>query len=328
MAVNGALDGVERVLFAHLSPGDRVAIEDPGFAGLIDLVRSIGLIPVPVAVDAFGVVPNALGAVLGAGVAAVVLTPRGHNPTGAAFDAARARDVRRVLGRFESALVVEDDHLGPIAGTAVFSVVAGREHWAVVRSASKWLAPDLRVAVLAGDERTVRRVAGRQAVGPGWVSTLTQRIAAALWSDSEVLALADQAATVYGGRRRALVEALAAHGHRGAGAVGAEPVGPGRRRGRRDALAARCRLRGVRGRPSPAAERSGRAGHNRQYEPGRGSGRRRGARGGDHARARPHPRGVAQAASGAGVASASSGLSLRRAPSSLRRLRISSVRRR
>lgn len=210
--VNGSLDGVERVLFAHLAPGDRVAIEDPGFAGLIDLVRSIGVIPVPVVVDALGVVPGALNTALKEGVSAVVLTPRGHNPTGASFDAGRARDVRRVLARFESVLVVEDDHLGPVAGTPVFSICAGRSCWAVVRSASKWLAPDLRLAVLAGDERTIRRVAGRQAVGPGWVSTLIQRIAASLWGDPEVMGLADQAATVYGGRRRALVDALAEQG--------------------------------------------------------------------------------------------------------------------
>jgi DNA-binding transcriptional MocR family regulator len=80
-----------------------------------------------------------------------------------------------------------------------------------VRSVSKWLGPDLRLAVLVGDERTIRRVAGRQAVGPGWVSVLNQRIAATLWGDPEVMALADQAATVYAGRRRALIDALAEH---------------------------------------------------------------------------------------------------------------------
>lgn len=82
----------------------------------------------------------------------------------------------------------------------------------MLRSTSKWLGPDLRLAVLVGDEHTVRRVEGRQAVGPGWVSTITQRAVAHLWADEDVLALADQAATVYGGRRRALIDALAAHG--------------------------------------------------------------------------------------------------------------------
>lgn len=211
-AVNGALDGVERVLQAELTPGDAVAVEDPGFPGVLDLARVLGLALVPVPVDALGMRPAALDSALRQGARAVVLTPRGQNPTGAALDERRRRQLAGVLRRHPDALLVEDDHLGPVAGAEYRTLTAGRRRWAAVRSVSKWLGPDLRLAVVAADPRTLGRVEGRQAVGPGWVSAIVQRVVAACWSDAEVAALAEQAATVYAGRRRALVEALAAAG--------------------------------------------------------------------------------------------------------------------
>ena len=213
-AVNGALDGVERVLSAHLVAGDAVAVEDPGFSGVIDLVRALGLVALPVAIDGNGMLPRPLEAALRAGARAVILTPRGQNPTGAALVPRRVTELRKVLARFPDALLIEDDHLGPVAGVPALTLAEGRSAWAAVSSVSKWMGPDLRLAVVRGDERTVARVQGRQAVGPGWVSGLIQRAVASLWADPEVEALADQAATVYAGRRRALAAALAEHGIR------------------------------------------------------------------------------------------------------------------
>jgi DNA-binding transcriptional MocR family regulator len=210
--VSGALDGVERALQANLRPGDLVAVEDPGYAGLFDLLRAIGLALRPVPVDAKGMVPGALAEAIDDGIAALIVNPRGQNPTGASLDEERASELREVIDRAPEAMVVEDDHLGPIAGAPRLTLTAGRKSWAAARSVAKSLGPDLRLAVMAGDPRTISRVQGRQSVGPQWVSHLLQSLAATLWADAGVTAALQRAADTYGERREHFAAALAEHG--------------------------------------------------------------------------------------------------------------------
>lgn len=211
--VGGALDGIERTLEAHLRPGDRVAVEDPGYPAVYDLLLALGLVPVPVPVDESGPLPGALSDAL-PGVAAVIVTPRAQNPTGAALDARRARELRRALAEHRQVLVVEDDHAGAIAGVPAVTLCAPvlPERWAVVRSFSKALGPDLRLAVMAGDAVTVSRVEGRQQIGAGWVSHILQKLVVDLLADAGVHRLLEQAEATYRERRQALLSALAEHG--------------------------------------------------------------------------------------------------------------------
>lgn len=219
--VAGGLDGIERVLGVHLRVGDLVAVEDPGYTGAIDLVRAMGLTPVPVAVDDDGPTPDALADALARGVQAVLVVPRAQNPTGAAIGAGRATVLRALLDAHPDVLVVEDDHAAAVAGTPLRALTdPTRERWAAVRSTAKGLGPDLRVAVLSGDEDTVARVLGRQRLGTGWVSHLLQHLAAATWDHAVTDGTLDHAAATYAARRSALVAALAsrevlAHGRSG-----------------------------------------------------------------------------------------------------------------
>jgi DNA-binding transcriptional MocR family regulator len=219
--VGGALDGIERVLEAHLRPGDGVAVEDPVYPPILDLLRAMSLRAHAVRVDARGLLADDLEGALRRGARAVVMTPRSQNPFGSALDDLRRTELRRVLARRPDLLVVEDDHAEALGGGTVVGVaIPGSPAWAVVRSVSKTLGPDLRLAVVCGDQATVARVEGRLAVGPGWVSHLLQRLVLSLWSRPGLDLLLAHSADTYRQRREALIDALERRGVSAQGATG------------------------------------------------------------------------------------------------------------
>jgi DNA-binding transcriptional MocR family regulator len=208
----GALDGIERVLAAHLRPGDRVAIEDPGWANLLDLLAALGFSAEPIGIDDDGPVTADVARALRRGVRAVVVTTRAQNPTGAAVSAARAKELRALLVEHDDVLLIEDDHCSGIAGAPLHSLAGTTRHWAFVRSVAKAYGPDLRLALLAGDLRTVERVQGRLRLGPGWISHLLQDLVVGLWRDDAATRRVHRAETVYARNRQLLQTALAARG--------------------------------------------------------------------------------------------------------------------
>ncbi|MEU7320597.1 aminotransferase class I/II-fold pyridoxal phosphate-dependent enzyme [Streptomyces griseoviridis] len=207
---SGSLDAIERVLGAHLRPGDTVAVEDPGWGGLLDLVPALGLRTAPVGVDDDGPLPDDVRRALDAGARALIVTDRAQNPTGAAVSAPRARALRAVLREHPEVLLIEDDHGHGIVDLPVHPLAGTTGRWVFVRSVAKAYGPDLRLAVLTGDPVTVDRVAGRHRLGPGWVSRVLQRAVVRLWSDGALDTRAVAAA--YGDRRALLIAALAERG--------------------------------------------------------------------------------------------------------------------
>jgi DNA-binding transcriptional MocR family regulator len=211
--VSGAFDGIERVLRAHLRPGDRVGVEDPGFTGVYDLLASLNHPLVPVRIDDEGFRPEAFKHALGQGIRALVYTPRAQNPYGAALTRERAGELRGALSAHCDLLLVEDDHMGPVSGEPPVTLVSAEHRvWALVRSVSKSLGPDLRLALMTGDALTMERVQHRQNLGMRWVSHIIQQVVAFLLNDRATRKLMDAAAGRYRERREALIGALALRG--------------------------------------------------------------------------------------------------------------------
>ncbi|WP_029149963.1 aminotransferase class I/II-fold pyridoxal phosphate-dependent enzyme [Microbacterium indicum] len=213
---NGSFDAVERLLAQALARDDAVAVEDPGFLATIRTVRLAGYRPIAVAVDGEGMTPDGLRAALEAGARAVVVTPRAQNPTGATLTERRASELRDVLADHPYALVIADDHFSLLSHAPYRSLVGpGHRRYALVRSVSKFLGPDMSLAIVASDEHTAARLAERLSPGTTWVSHLLQRLAHAQLAGSggEIAAAGDH----YARRNAAFAAALAERG------IAAEP---------------------------------------------------------------------------------------------------------
>ncbi|WEF29358.1 transcriptional regulator PtsJ [Klebsiella aerogenes] len=182
---SGAIDALERLLGALLLPGDGVVVEDPCFLSSINMLRYAGFQPRPVAVDAEGINPEELEAALHNGARAVILTPRAHNPTGCSLTPARAEAIHAVLARYPQVLAIVDDHFAPLSSVHWHNPLPeGIQRWALVRSMSKTLGPDLRLAIVASDPTTSAALRLRLNAGSQWVSHLLQELALACLNDS------------------------------------------------------------------------------------------------------------------------------------------------
>ncbi|GGY09060.1 aminotransferase class I/II-fold pyridoxal phosphate-dependent enzyme [Streptomyces anandii] len=210
---HGALDLIGRLLSVELRPGDAVAMEDPGYHHLLDLVTALGLRGVPVAVDDEGMRADALRAALRAGARAVVCSPRGQNPYGGCFSAARRSALLAVLREEPDVLVVENDHASAVADVPLRTLASGGlTRWVHVRTVSKFLGADLRWAAAACDATTLARHDGRLLLTSGWVSHLLQETVHGLMTDEDTRALVSRARETYARRRTALLRELTDRG--------------------------------------------------------------------------------------------------------------------
>ncbi len=212
VTVDGALDGLSRVIDQVVSMGDRVVVEDPGFPALLDLLETRGAELVPVRLDKHGILPDQLRAALGSDPVALFIHSRAQNPTGAALSSVRRDELVKLLTN-SSCIVVEADHSGFIARAEVISLGTHIQGQTVhIRSYSKSHGPDLRIAGLSGPADIVDPILARRMLGPGWTSRILQSLLLALLDDPESGAVVARARQIYDRRTQSLTEHLEKRG--------------------------------------------------------------------------------------------------------------------
>ncbi|HTJ68061.1 MAG TPA: aminotransferase class I/II-fold pyridoxal phosphate-dependent enzyme [Actinospica sp.] len=216
----GALDAVDRLLATHTRPGDKVAIEDPAWGNLLDLLASRGLTAQPMRMDDEGPNPTDLRAALAAGVRAVIVTTRAQNPYGAVVSPRRAAMLRAELAAYPDVLTIDDDHGADLTPGVPHVLCGATRQWAYLYSASKAYGPDLRIAVLVGDEDSADRVAGHLRHTARRVSGVMQNLWATALADEKHDEVLAKAAETYAANREALISELARRGVEAHGETG------------------------------------------------------------------------------------------------------------
>ncbi|MCU1533595.1 MAG: GntR family transcriptional regulator, partial [Glaciihabitans sp.] len=204
--VDGAMDAISRTLDLVLRFGDRVAIENPGFPPIFDLLEHYGIERLPVGLDEQGMRPEALAEALKHSPAAIVLQPRTQNPAGVSMTTDRARELAKVISSSRTAtdtIIIEDDHSGEISTSSDVSLGEFLPDRVLhIRSFSKSHGPDLRIAAIGGPAQLVDRIVARRILGPAWTSRMLQTILYDLLTDATSVAQVSDARRIYHGRQR------------------------------------------------------------------------------------------------------------------------------
>jgi DNA-binding transcriptional MocR family regulator len=212
LVVDGAMDALDLLTRALLRPGDLVLVESPGFPPLLDLLEHRGVDVVGVPLDETGIDLDRVEALLPRRPVALVVQPRGQNPTGISMSPTRARRLASLL-RGRDCVVIEDDSSGPISTSSPISLGAWIPDQVLhIRSFSKSHGPDLRIAALSGPAALLAPVRHSRALGQGWTSRLLQRVLAGLLRDEGCARQIASARAEYARRRELVVTRLADHG--------------------------------------------------------------------------------------------------------------------
>lgn len=206
--VNGtqqALDLLARVL---LKPGDRVAVEDPGYPSARQLFAWYGARLHPVPVDEQGMVVERLK---GTGAALALVSPSHQFPTGAVLSLSRRLSILAWAAE-EGGLVVEDDYDSGLRfeGRPLASLQGLDESGSVVYlgSFSKVLFPSLRVGYAVLPSHLVGAFVEAKELTDRQTPILEQQLLAAFLAEGHFERHLRRMRQLYRSRRQALVEAL------------------------------------------------------------------------------------------------------------------------
>jgi GntR family transcriptional regulator / MocR family aminotransferase len=189
-----------------------VAVEEPGYYTIFDAWDHAGVRMIGIETDGNGARPESLECAIRDGANAVLLTPRAHNPTGVCWTPERLQALGDVLSRYPHVLAIEDDHFADIAEQQAGSLLADarvEDRVIYIRSFSKSIAPDLRLAAAAARPQLKTMLEQAKSHADGWSSRLLQRVLSGVLQDDGLAPWLDRVRSTYRTRRERVADVLA-----------------------------------------------------------------------------------------------------------------------
>ncbi|MEV4266920.1 PLP-dependent aminotransferase family protein [Kribbella sp. NPDC049584] len=210
LVTNGTVHGLRLLLSVTRQPGDRIAIEDPGYLNAVVAARDHRLEIVDVPVDEDGLQVGALTD----NAAAVYVTPSHQYPLGGRLPVARRNELIR-WARRAGAQLIEDDYdsefrydVAPLPALAQLDL----ERVVHLGTLSKTISPALRLGWLVASEETVDRLATFRANSGDWPGWPMQAALLAMLRDGYLDQAVRRGRRLYADRRTHTVAALSPYG--------------------------------------------------------------------------------------------------------------------
>ncbi|WP_432884925.1 PLP-dependent aminotransferase family protein [Kribbella sp. CA-245084] len=210
LVTNGTVHGLRLLLTVTRQPGDRIAIEDPGYLNAVVAARDHRLEIVDVPVDEDGLQVGALTD----DAAAVYVTPSHQYPLGGRLPVARRNELIR-WARRTGAQLIEDDYdsefrydVAPLPALAQLDL----ERVVHLGTLSKTLSPALRLGWLVASEEMVDRLATFRANSGDWPGWPMQAALLAMLRDGYLDQAVRRGRRLYADRRTHTVAVLSPYG--------------------------------------------------------------------------------------------------------------------
>jgi DNA-binding transcriptional MocR family regulator len=182
LVTGGAQHGMAVALLSTGAAGDTLLVESLTYPGAKALAQLLDRRLEPVAIDAHGLVPEALDeACAKTGARVLYCMPSMHNPTGTLLSEERRRAVARIA-RARDLAIVEDDSYGFLCDPAPASIQSfAPERTYFVATLSKCLGPGLRVGFLVAPTEAAFERLVSSASAMTWMAAPLMGELARLW---------------------------------------------------------------------------------------------------------------------------------------------------